>query len=275
MANDNVIISIAEETAIKDKAPDKLPLNPTAQGYTGAEVRRRLAAYVTDEEESILSVLKSKLVEVKTKFDYYDDLLTEQLTFTTLLLDGKLFEVDDVTNTVTVQLNDDFKLNLGQELVYYGKAYQGDINIGDPVMFAGVEGNHFRLKVADPVIVSANPEYFIGVAAQDMASGEFGFVTEFGHIDGFNAPTDTYEAGDILWYDSQNGGYTKTKPPRGFAQIRVAAILKVNQNENQLNTGKIFVRLNILEGGGDGSNLTVSSTAPEYKLSNDVWFDIT
>ena len=26
---------------------------------------------------------------------------------------------------------------------------------------------------------------------------------------------------------------------------------------------------------GDGSNLTVSSTAPEYNLSNDVWFDIT
>jgi len=275
MANNNVLITSAEETAIKDKAPDKLPLNPTAQGFSGQEVRKRMAAYVIDNDQSILSVLKSKLVEVKTKFDYYDDLLTEQLTFTTLLLNGKLFEVDEVTNTVTIQLNDDFKLHLGQELVFYGKAYQGNINLGDPVMFAGVEGNHFRLKVADPQIVSANPEYFIGVATQKILNGEFGFVSEFGYINGFNAPVETYAEGDILWYDSQNGGYTKTKPPRGFAQIRVAAILKVNQNENQSNTGKIFVRPNILEGGSDGSNLTVSTTAPEYNISNDVWFDIT
>lgn len=273
MANENVLITTAEETAIKEKAPDKLPLNPTAQGYSGQEVRKRMAAYVIDQEDSVLEVIKSKLTNVKTKFDYYDDLLTEQLTFNTLLLNGRLFQWDSITGAITIDLSESFTLNVGQQMVYYGKAYQENISVGDPVMFAGVEGDHFRLKVATPQAINANPEYFIGVAAQSMLAGEFGYVTEFGVVNNVNLPS-PYAAGDILWYDSTNGGWTTTKPNRGKAQIRVAAVVEPNQNENQLNTGTLFVRLSILEGNGSETNLTVSDTEPSVKLSNDIWFDI-
>jgi hypothetical protein len=272
MANDNIIISIAEETAIKDKAPDKLPLNPTAQGYTGAEVRRRLSAYVTDQEESILSVIKDKLTNVKTKFDYYDDLLTEQLTFNTLSLNGRLFEWDEVSGAITIQLSEQFQLNVGQQMVYYGKAYQENITVGDPVMFAGVEGNHFRLKVATAEVLNANPEYFIGVAAHSFASGEFGYVVEFGLITGVDLPDATYNPGDILWIDTENNGYTTTKPPRNKSQIRVATVIEVNQNVNETFTGTLFVRPTVLEGAG-GIQTFLQDTEPEVSFDGDLWFD--
>ena len=44
MAKDlsKIILSETEENKIKAKTPDKLPLNPTAMGWSGQEVRRFL-----------------------------------------------------------------------------------------------------------------------------------------------------------------------------------------------------------------------------------------
>jgi hypothetical protein len=278
MANDDIIVTELEEISIKNKAPDKLPLNPTAQGFSGQEIRKRLAGFVIDNDASILQLVKEKLALIKDKLDVLDDKtegIFEELDVGTLTIGDAELTWSEVDGTINVQLNEDFSLKLGQQLVYYGKAHQVNISVGDPVMFAGVEGNHFRLAIATPNIINSNPEYFIGVAAQNIAVGEFGYVTEFGVVEGFNAPIETYSIGDVIWYDSVNGGYTTTKPPRGNAQIRVAAILKVNQNQNQLNTGKIFVRPSIIEGGSGDTNLFVSEEEPTAtKLNNDIWFDL-
>jgi hypothetical protein len=277
MANDEILITTQEENAIKQKAPDKLPLNPTAQGFSGQEIRKRLAGFVIDNDASILQLVKDKLALIKNKLDVLDGKTEgtfEELDVGTLTIGDAELTWSEVDGTINVQLNEDFSLKLGQQLVYYGKAHQVNISVGDPVMFAGVEGNHFRLAIATPNIINSNPEYFIGVAAQNILSGEFGYVTEFGVVEGFNAPTNIYQVGNILWYDSINGGYTTTKPPRGNAQIRVAAILKVNQNQNQLNTGKIFVRPSIIEGGSGFTNLYVSEEEPAEKILNDIWFSL-
>ena len=68
MAKDltNVEISAEQEAKIKSKTPDKLPLNPTSQGYSGAEVRRFLGKSLIDDDGSLfykahhLSKLKYK-----------------------------------------------------------------------------------------------------------------------------------------------------------------------------------------------------------------------
>ena len=60
-----IIISADEEKAIRDNAPDRLlPLNPTAQGYTGSQVRMALAKSIVGDD-SLLQVLLEKLPMIK------------------------------------------------------------------------------------------------------------------------------------------------------------------------------------------------------------------
>ncbi|HHU81277.1 MAG TPA: leucine-rich repeat domain-containing protein [Acholeplasmataceae bacterium] len=71
MAKDlnNILLSQEEENKIKAKTPDKLPLNPTAQGWSGQEVRRFLTKSLTDNEGSFLAEFKKKMIEIKTQFE--------------------------------------------------------------------------------------------------------------------------------------------------------------------------------------------------------------
>ena len=71
MAKDlkNILLSQEEENKIKAKTPDKLPLNPTAMGWSGQEVRRFLAKALTDNEGSFLAEFKKKMIEIKTQFE--------------------------------------------------------------------------------------------------------------------------------------------------------------------------------------------------------------
>jgi hypothetical protein len=195
--------------------------------------------------------------------------------FDTVTIGGKTLSWDPEHGTIELDLENDVHLHLGQEQYFYAKAQQDNITIGDPVMFAGVDptqGNHFIVKIATPAALNANPEYFIGVAAQNIPAGEFGYIIEFGHIENVNLPIETYAIGDILWFDSTNGGWTKTKPTRGKAQIRVAAVLKPNQNQNQTFTGQLFVRPSILE-ASNGVQSFLQDTQPEVFLDGDIWFD--
>lgn len=57
----NIKVSIQEKNEIKKDSPDTLPLNPTAQGFSGAEIRRRLSKSITGEEGSVLSLLVDKM----------------------------------------------------------------------------------------------------------------------------------------------------------------------------------------------------------------------
>ena len=195
------------------------------------------------------------------------------LTVNSLTVGPHKITDDDTHGTLSLSLDNNVDLHLGQEMYFYAKAYQDNITVGDPVMFAGVEGSHFRIQTATTTALNANPEYFIGVAAETMAAGEFGYVIEFGHIEGVNIPEADFSEGDILWFDSTNGGFTTTKPPRGQAQIRVAAVVATNQNVNQTYTGEIFVRPTILESAG-GIQTFLSSTEPTTNyVDGDLWFD--
>lgn len=71
MAFDDILITEAKKNAIKDKGADKMPLNPTAQGWTGQQVRVALAAATTGNVDSILSELETKLGVIKGHFETY------------------------------------------------------------------------------------------------------------------------------------------------------------------------------------------------------------
>ena len=71
MAFDDILINPAKKAAIQQKGADKMPLNPTAQGWTGQQVRAALAAATTGNVDSILSELETKLGVIKGHFESY------------------------------------------------------------------------------------------------------------------------------------------------------------------------------------------------------------
>ena len=140
MAFENILITEVQEQVIKDKSPDKMPLNPTAQGWSGQEVRRQLARATFDNTNSLFSELKDKLTIIKTYFD------ENQVT-----VDEILEDIANLQDAVSLKIN------------FYGKAIE-TINAGDFVMFGGVQGGHILLKKADVNSVGFIPEFMVGMA---------------------------------------------------------------------------------------------------------------
>jgi hypothetical protein len=71
MPFDDILLNPQKKAAIQQKGADKLPLNPTAQGWSGQQVRAALAAATTGNVDSILSELESKLGLIKGHFESY------------------------------------------------------------------------------------------------------------------------------------------------------------------------------------------------------------
>lgn len=65
---DKIELTEEEINRIKSKAINSLPLNPTAQGWSGSQIRQRMAASITDGEDSLLYNIKEKLYYIKQAF---------------------------------------------------------------------------------------------------------------------------------------------------------------------------------------------------------------
>jgi hypothetical protein len=126
--------------------------------------------------------------------------------------------------TVDIGMANGVTLQVGQEQYIKVKASEA-ISDGEAVMFAGVSGEHIlaaRNNMSSPGYIA---EYFIGVATQNFALNEFGYVTVFGKINGLN--TLAYTAGDLLYADpAVIGGLTKVEPQAPNLHIIVAAVTK-------------------------------------------------
>jgi hypothetical protein len=141
-------------------------------------------------------------------------------------------------------------LQVGQELQYYAKNTSGGLVAnGTPVMFTGVVGAssklEFGLAVADG---SAPADYMMGVATQDIPNNEFGYITSFGVVRGFNTTGTPYGEvwanGDLLYFRATSpGGWTKNKPPAPAIDVPVAVVL----NAGPGGSGSIFVRMTVAE----------------------------
>lgn len=150
-------------------------------------------------------------------------------------------------------------LQAGQEMHIYGKATEA-ISNGDAVMFGGVQGDHLLLSKADAATINANPEYFIGVATQNFATNDFGYVTVFGKVRTLN--TTAYSLGAVLYYDSTtttDGKLTETEPSAPNAKIIVAAVVRVHATQ-----GVLMVRPHVMPMLGEMQdvNTTLSKTTP-------------
>jgi hypothetical protein len=65
-----------EKQAIIDKSPLTMPTNPTKAGWNDGQVKQRLSKMVTDEEDSVLAILDTKLEEIDDAFTDSDGDIT-------------------------------------------------------------------------------------------------------------------------------------------------------------------------------------------------------
>jgi len=199
---------------------------------------------------------------------------------------------NSVDGTLDVVLNG-VNLHSGQQLYFYGKA-SGDIAKGALVQFAGVQGDHILMKECVVSEIQASPTYLIGVAAESLTNGNFGYVTWFGYVNDVytdtpnNGDSADWVAGDILYFSNTTGGLTKTMPTVPDTKIEVAAVTKIQTGASQ--TGRLLVRPTIYHkleeasdvdttGIADGNVLKWDSANSKWIVSSDLttttWGSIT
>lgn len=65
----DLLVTSIEKNEIKQNSPETLPLNPTGQGFSGQEVRRRLSHSIVGEEGSLLSLFTMRMQIAKDILD--------------------------------------------------------------------------------------------------------------------------------------------------------------------------------------------------------------
>lgn len=144
---------------------------------------------------------------------------------------------DATDGTANLKLIGDVTLQLGQEMHFYGKAV-GAISNGDLVQFAGTVGTNALIKKVVAAEIIAAPHLLMGVATENIANNEFGYVTAFGKVN--DVFTTGWTAGDLLYLDKTTGQLTNVKPSPPDRVIIVAAVLKLATGASE--NGTILVR---------------------------------
>jgi hypothetical protein len=172
------------------------------------------------------------------RIDYVDfnrNLLTTEKT-------GRLIWNDE-DGTLNVGLTGEVTLQVGQETHYYARNTSGaTVDNGTPVMFTGTVGAsgklEFGLAESDP---SIPVEYFMGIATEDIDNNDYGYVTHFGLVRGFDTSGtpvgEVWSDGDLLYLSTTAGELTITPPTAPDPKILVAAVIYANSSQ-----GSIFVR---------------------------------
>ena len=156
-----------------------------------------------------------------------------------------LIQWNAVDGTYDMGLLNSSVLQVGQELMFYGKA-SGAIANGDACQFAGVQGDHILVKKAVGSELMENPRLFIGVATENIANGAFGYVTWLGKVNGVytatpaNQDSDSWVVGDVIYISPTTGQLTKTIPTAGNSIISVGAVIKIQTGASK--NGIIVVR---------------------------------
>jgi len=143
------------------------------------------------------------------------------------------------SGTVQVGLSDSATVRLGEDLFYYVKAGE-PLSRGNVVYASGAVGGSGKLEASKYIANNSIDErYVIGIASQDIAQGEFGYVNIVGSLRGI--PTDgspqgeTWSIGDVLYPSpSVPGALTNVTPIAPNQAIPLAFITSVSSSNGTI-----------------------------------------
>lgn len=188
---------------------------------------------------------------------------------------------NDGDGTIDVAMNDEVVLQIGQETHFYAKNTSGGtIANGTPVMFTGTVGASGKLTFGKAVADgSVLPEYMMGVATEEILNNEFGYVTSFGLVRGFDTTGtpygETWNDGDLLYFDPATAGtWTNVQPSAPAIHQPVAVVV----NAGPGGSGSIFVRMQVAPHIEDLTNVEAPSPSDgdilEYDSGNARWQNV-
>ena len=176
--------------------------------------------------------------------------------------------------TVNVGLYNDVNVGVGEDVFYYVKA-SGAITKGDVIQYAGYQGDHALAKRAVQSEVNANPKLIMGIAKQNIANGDFGYIAHFGKLEGVD--TKSQAVNSFVWFDSAGstaGNWTITQPTAPNAKILLAVIIKAESSSNA-NNGVILVRPTIEPKVSELQDVLITSIANgqvlRWNATNSRW----
>ena len=175
--------------------------------------------------------------------------------------------------TVDVGMGNGVTLQLGQEQYIKVKASE-DISDGQTVMFSGADGEHILAARCNTAVSGFKPEWFIGVATQDLVRNGFGYITTFGKVHGLN--TLAFAEGDILYVDANNvGAMVNTPPTLPRPQITVAAVTKRAGGDGHImvrptftSTTAINTYMNVMAAFDKANSAGVAANTPSYTANS-------
>jgi hypothetical protein len=159
------------------------------------------------------------------------------------LANGTVYWDDaDAIKTLNIVMEDSGEViqHVGEETYYRVKA-SATITKGQVVMFTGTVGASGGLRGAPATgLTAVQGEYVLGIATQDIALNDWGYVTWFGEVKRVNTTggLESWVQGDILYYNpAVPGGLTKNVPVAPNPKVIVAAVVHVSAT-----VGILFVR---------------------------------
>lgn len=181
---ESISITTEEETEIKNKSPDKMPLNPTAQGWTGSAIRKFLGSSITGSEGSVLSLLKTKLQKTKEAME---------------AVHGNTQAVQAMIDELREQFN------VSKFLV---KPVEGlSIAKGEFVMYDSADSEVDVVRVRKANLTGEDEKgkwKILGAAVEDIAEETLGVVKNWGEIT--NIDTSHLTHGEVFYLDNGNSG---------------------------------------------------------------------
>ena len=125
---------------------------------------------------------------------------------------------------------------IGQQMFAYVKNDEAvTITKGQAVYLFGASGNKATVKLAYNTS-DATSATSLGLAAEDIASGQNGLVITQGVLDGID--TSAYSPGDILYVGATAGSWTSVKPYAPAHLVYIGVVEKANAG-----AGQIYVRM--------------------------------
>lgn len=188
---------------------------------------------------------------------------------TTPTTEGSLYwdSADGIQTLNVVMAGGDVVQQVGQETYYRIKASSAITN-GQVVMFTGTVGASGGLTGAPATgLTASQASYVMGVATEDIALNDWGYVTSFGLVRGID--TSAFSDGQILYLNpSVAGGLTATVPSAPNPKVQVCAVVYAAGN------GSLFVRPSFggLLGQYEGDvNISGATTGQTLVYNAGVW----
>jgi hypothetical protein len=186
------------------------------------------------------------------------------LTAAPALTTGRLaWNPDD--GTLDVGLLGDSILQVGQEQLYFAKNSSGSqVVSGTAVMFYEPVGASGKLSFVKAVSDgSVSYEYMMGVVTKAIDNGDFGYVTTFGLVRGFDTSgaaktvPESWADGDLLYFDAAYPGeLTKVEPAAPAFHSPVAVVIRAATG----GSGSVFVRMKTGESLGELHDVKINGT---------------